>query len=99
MSAPPGLRRVVAFVRREVGAVAALLGLAVLLNGFIFIADEVVEGETSHFDRAVLTALRVPGRPHQPIGPPWLDMAAAAMTTARGLMAAARPCWVHQLPF
>jgi undecaprenyl-diphosphatase len=81
MNRLPALSRLIAFARREVGMVAALLGLAVLLNAFIFIADEVVEGETNHFDRAVLMALRVPGRPHQPIGPQWLDMAARDFTS------------------
>ena len=80
MSVTPVLRSIIAFARREVGAVAVLLGLAVLLNAFIFLADEVVEGETNHLDRAVLTALRVPGRPHQPIGPQWLDVAARDFT-------------------
>ncbi len=30
------------------------------------------EGETLGFDRALMLALRVPGQPHLPIGPPWL---------------------------
>lgn len=80
MSLPPALRPVLAFARREVGAVAALLGLAVLLNAFIFLSDEVIEGGTRRLDRAVLMALRVPGRPHQPIGPQWLDLAARDFT-------------------
>lgn len=80
MRTPPVLRSIMVFARREVGAVAVLLALAVLLNAFIFLADEVAEGETSRLDRAVLMALRVPGRPHQPIGPQWLDVAARDFT-------------------
>lgn len=46
-------------------AAAALFGFGALLN-------EVGEGETRHFDAAILLAFRHPGNLAQPIGPPWL---------------------------
>lgn len=54
--------------------------LALLLTGFGMIADEVSEGETLDFDRAVIMALRTPGNPADPIGPPWLEEAARDVT-------------------
>lgn len=65
--------------RREVGAVVALLGLAFGAWAFMAIADEVVEGETAALDRRMLLALRGAGG-HDPLGPRWLELAAADMT-------------------
>src|SRR3954471_12290136 len=50
----------------------ALLLVAGLILGFGFLADEVVEGETVGFDRAVLRALRSPDGT-SPMGPAWLQ--------------------------
>lgn len=56
------------------GPLAALIaGVAVLLAAFMKIAEEVTEGETHHIDTAILLALRMPGDPSQPLGPPWLQ--------------------------
>lgn len=70
------------------GAIAALLAL------FGFVAEDVVEGETRAFDEAVLLALRVPGRPDQPIGPSWLvetarDITALGSYSVLGLLVVA----------
>ena len=61
-----------AFLRIEtrILVLVALIALGLLL--FLHIASEVGEGETMAFDRAILMALRVPGRPWEPIGPRWL---------------------------
>ena len=66
--------------RKEIGALVALLGLAVAAYGFLNIAGEVGEGETRPFDHALLFALRQPGDPTTPIGPHWLRIAAADLT-------------------
>ncbi|WP_244598192.1 phosphatase PAP2 family protein [Pseudohoeflea suaedae] len=58
---------------REWPVVVALLVPAAAVWGFIALADEVVEGETSHIDTAILLALRTPGNPADPLGPPWLE--------------------------
>ena len=59
---------------------AGLLTLAVLGASFLEIADDVAEGDTVAIDRAILTALRQPGSPNEPIGPEWLTVAAADLT-------------------
>ena len=48
--------------------------LVVLLGGWFFIAlaDEMLEGDTQHFDDWILHALRRPESMHQPIGPAWI---------------------------
>jgi undecaprenyl-diphosphatase len=59
--------------RRELGL---LLALAAMAGGgwvFVEVADEVVEGDTGSFDRAVVLALREPGNPADPIGPRWVE--------------------------
>jgi undecaprenyl-diphosphatase len=48
----------------------------VLLLGtlaFLGIADEVMEGDTQRLDQRILSAMRVPGNPAQPIGPAWVE--------------------------
>lgn len=51
-----------------------LLSLGVVLGiwGFFALADEVREGDTRRLDEAVILALRQPGEPSEPLGPPWL---------------------------
>jgi undecaprenyl-diphosphatase len=65
--------RTFAFARAEV-AVLATLGLAA--GGiwvFVNLADEVREGETEAFDRAVLLAFRNPADASDPLGPRWFE--------------------------
>ena len=69
-----------AFARREMLAVSAMLGLALLAGSFIEIADDVAEGDTEAVDRSILLALREHGGPAEPIGPEWLTTAAADIT-------------------
>jgi undecaprenyl-diphosphatase len=66
--------------RREIAATAALLVAGLGLLAFLEIADDVAEGDTRAIDLQVLQALRVPGQPHQLIGPEWLHTAAADVT-------------------
>jgi undecaprenyl-diphosphatase len=62
--------------------VVFLLGGALFVFGSI--AEEVSEGETQGFDRAVLLALREPGNLSEPIGPHWLEVAVADITSLGG---------------
>ncbi|WP_297515505.1 phosphatase PAP2 family protein [uncultured Caulobacter sp.] len=71
--------------RRELGATGALLILGVGVWGFLSIAGEVAEGDTSALDLSVLRALRVDGRPHELIGPHWLHVAATDVTALGSL--------------
>lgn len=52
---------------------------------FLELAEEVLEGETHGWDEAVLLAMRVPGDPSNPLGPPWLEQAARDITSLGGL--------------
>lgn len=61
-----------------------LLGLAGVFSfagGAGLLLDEVLEGETRVFDTAVLMALRTPGNPADPLGPPWFEEAARDVTS------------------
>jgi undecaprenyl-diphosphatase len=58
----------------------AAAAVVLMLAGFGVLADEVVEGSTLAFDRAVLLALRVPGNLTDPIGPSWLEEGARDVT-------------------
>ncbi len=58
----------------------ACIAVVLMLAGFGLLADEVLEGDTLSLDRSVLLALRTPGNPADPIGPPWLEEAARDIT-------------------
>jgi len=64
--------------RGELWPLAVLGLLALAANAFFGIADEVGEGDTHAFDRAILFGLREPDG--QPVGPHWLQIAAADLT-------------------
>lgn len=66
--------------RREVGLLAAVLGLAVAVLSFLEIADDVAEGDTHQIDRAILMSLRAAHDPSVPLGPHWLTTAAMDIT-------------------
>ncbi|MBZ5715710.1 phosphatase PAP2 family protein [Nannocystis pusilla] len=51
---------------------------------FVELADEVVEGETAAFDRAVLLMFRAPDDLSDPRGPPWLEAAMRDLTALGG---------------
>ena len=70
--------------RREIGLSIVILGLGAALLGFSMIAGEVREGELRSFDRAVLLALRNPLDASDPIGPRWLELAVADITSLGG---------------
>lgn len=62
----------------------AFIFICAALWGFAEIADEVADGETHSFDRAVLLSMRVEGRPEVPIGPPELAYVARDLTALGG---------------
>ena len=80
-AAGAGLRRLWARVRAlELSVLIAVLVLAGALWGFLALADEVAEGGTGRFDRAILLALRNPQDPADPIGPRWFEEMARDVT-------------------
>jgi undecaprenyl-diphosphatase len=61
------------FLRTEAGPLSVLAVGAAALAAFLHIMSEtIIEGEGRAFDFAVLNALRLPGHPGVPVGPPWL---------------------------
>ncbi len=58
---------------------------AISATVFFEIGDEVLEGDALKWDRMVLLALREPGMPSDPLGPPWLEEAAVELTAIGSL--------------
>lgn len=68
--------------------------VAALVGGFGLLADEVLEGGTLNFDKAVLMLFRDPAAPAVPLGPSWLveaarDITALGSFSVLGLLVAA----------
>jgi len=65
-----------------------LLGALLLIGGalqaFAELADEIEDGETHAFDRRVMLAMREPGSPSDPLGPPWIEFVARDITALGG---------------
>lgn len=64
-----------------------LLTLVLILGGiwlFLLVANEAVTGDPRGLDREILLALRDPGRPDDPIGPPWVETAMRDLTALGG---------------
>lgn len=73
--------RVIQWLRKyELGVLIGVLVVVSATWGFIELADEVFEHDTRAFDRWMLLALREPGHPETPIGPPWLREVARDVT-------------------
>ncbi len=67
---------------------ALLFAVAVAVSGvwaFIAIADEVLEGDTQHFDEMVVRSLRRTDDPAIPIGPEWLAEVGRDVTALGGI--------------
>lgn len=54
--------------------------IAAALATFIWLLDEVGEGDTHAIDTAIILSLRAPGDPADPIGPRWLEDAVRDVT-------------------
>ena len=68
-----GKRLWVRFRLNEAAPLLSLAAVSFFAWAFVEIAGEVLEGDTTTLDRAVLLALRTPGNPADPIGPSWLE--------------------------
>lgn len=80
----PLCRRLLYVGRRELHILIPVLLLAAALWTFASIADEVVEGESHAFDKAVLLAMRMPQDLADPWGPLWLEELARDFTALGG---------------
>jgi undecaprenyl-diphosphatase len=79
------IQSMVAMLRQQgwwVLIVALLIGGG--LWGFAELADEVADGETHAFDRAVMLAMRNPLDHADPLGPAWLELMARDVTSLGG---------------
>lgn len=88
-------RKIIAHVtardRTELTLLATAFVVLLLAVAFAQLADEVLEGDTQHFDERVLAALRDPATPSDPVGPAWLrgvalDITALGSATVLGLV-------------
>ena len=66
--------------RQEIGLLLGFLGVAGLFLAFGLLAAEVMEGDTTAFDIAILVFFRQPGDMANTIGPLWLKEAARDLT-------------------
>jgi undecaprenyl-diphosphatase len=72
---------VAAVGRRDIWLIGAGLLVAGLVLIFGVLAEEVLEGDTTGFDRSIMLALRSAANPAEPIGPAWLHEAARDVTS------------------
>jgi undecaprenyl-diphosphatase len=70
--------------RDGLGYLLLFLLIAAALWAFIGIADEVMEGGSKAFDRALLLSLRTDGNPDDPLGPLWLEQWMRDLTALGG---------------
>ena len=66
--------------RPELWLLGGIFLAGLLLLAFGHIAEEVIEGDATKFDQAVLLALRNAADPSDPLGPEWLEEAARDIT-------------------
>ena len=71
--------------RVEVRALMLWASAAGALWFFINVAGEMREGETTALDTRLLLALRTPGHPADPIGPPWFEETMRDITALGGV--------------
>ena len=70
--------------RQELAILLSLLSASGVLLFFLWLAEEVLEGDTHAFDEAVLLALRGSGNPADPLGPRRLELTARDITSLGG---------------
>ncbi len=66
--------------RHELGTLLMVLAVAAGVWGFVELAGEVLEGETTALDQRLFLALRNPTDPSEPLGPKWLVEVARDLT-------------------
>jgi undecaprenyl-diphosphatase len=81
----PIIRLMVWIGRHERGLLVTMSLLAAGVWIFAELADNVIEGKTGSFDRAVLLALRNPADLTDPVGPKWVEEIGRDMTALGGV--------------
>jgi undecaprenyl-diphosphatase len=70
--------------RHEITWLLVGVGVCLLLWGFLALASEVMEGDTTALDTTILRAVRKPDDPSRPIGPGWLQGVVLDLTALGG---------------
>jgi undecaprenyl-diphosphatase len=70
--------------RHEITWLLVGVGVCLLLWGFLALASEVMEGDTTSLDTTILKALRKADDPSRPIGPAWLQGVMLDLTALGG---------------
>lgn len=70
--------------RKEPLIPAALLLIACGLLAFIRIAEGLEDAEEHRYDEKILLAMRAPGNPSDPVGPPWMEEMGRDITALGG---------------
>jgi undecaprenyl-diphosphatase len=70
--------------RHEITWLVVGIGVCLLLWGFLALASEVMEGDTTALDTTILRALRKADDPSRTIGPGWLQSAVLDLTAIGG---------------
>jgi len=70
--------------RHELGWLVAGLTVCLLLWGFLALASEAMEGDTTALDTKILVSLRKADDPSRPIGPAWIETALLDLTAIGG---------------
>jgi undecaprenyl-diphosphatase len=91
MPTRPRWLRIRKLERRELTWLIVGVGVCLLLWGFLALASEVMEGDTTSLDTKILVSLRKADDPSRPIGPSWvqtslLDLTAIGGPTVLGLV-------------
>eukprot|EP01031_Cornospumella_fuschlensis_P050317 gene50317-61562_t len=79
-----GFVQIVLRYRKDLLIPTALLVCAGGVLSFIGLASEIEERDLETYDRAILLSMRVPGAPHDPIGPPWMEEMGRDITALGG---------------
>ena len=78
------MTRLIDRLRREQWLLAMFLGGAALVFVFLELAGEMIEGETTAFDKDILLALRHADNPALPVGPAFLESSMIDITALGG---------------
>lgn len=68
------------FGRHEFGVLAALAVIALCVFAFVQLTAYARGESTAALDEKIILAMRVPGAPSDPVGPPWLEEAGRDLT-------------------
>ncbi len=71
--------------RVELVPLVLLLLVGAGLWAFVELADEVIDGDTAAWDRAILLSLRNPDDPSDPLGPQWVEELGRDVTALGGV--------------